>query len=103
MFFHFIQRKEEDSKETSNKHSKKKSLHQTQVIIREEMFHKFSASDVTNMGTMQEIFQPRRREDNMLLSLTLIQIHLKRMKMRERISTSYKLNMTTNPGKSMDL
>jgi hypothetical protein len=27
----------------------------TQVIIREEMFHKFSALDVTNMGTMQEV------------------------------------------------
>jgi hypothetical protein len=102
MLLHFIQRKEEDSKGTSNKHSKMKSLHQTQVIIREEMFQKFSASNVTNMGTMQEIVQPGRREDNMLLPLTLIQIHLKIMKIRER-SNSYKPNITTNPGKSIDL
>jgi hypothetical protein len=61
-----------------------KILHRTQVIIKEEMFHKFSASDVTNMDTMQETVQPRRREGNMLLPLTLIQIHLKRMKIRER-------------------
>jgi hypothetical protein len=67
---HFIQRKEEDSKETSDKHSEMRSLHQPQVIIREEMFQKFSASDVTNMGTMQEIVQQGRREDNMLLPLT---------------------------------
>jgi hypothetical protein len=103
MLLHFIQRKEEDSKETSDKNSKMKSLHQTQVIIREEMFQKFNASDVTNMGTMQEIVQPGRREDNMLISLTLIQIHLKRMKKRERRSTSSKINMNTNPGKSIDL
>jgi hypothetical protein len=57
----------------------------------------------TNMDTMQETVQPERREDNMLLPLTLIQIHLKRMKIRERRSTSSKLNMTTNPGKSIDL
>jgi hypothetical protein len=100
---YFIQRKEEDSKETLHKHSKMKNLHPTQVIIREEMFQKFSASDVTNMGTMQEIVQPGRREDNMLLPLTLIQIHLKRMKIRERRSTSSKPNLTTNPGKSIDL
>jgi hypothetical protein len=71
------------------------------------MFQKFSASDVTNMGTMQEIVQPRRREEIMLLSLTLIQIHLKRMMIRERRSTSSKinseLNMTTKPGKPFDL
>jgi hypothetical protein len=36
--FHFIQRKEEDSKETSDKHSKMRKLHQLQVIIKEEMF-----------------------------------------------------------------
>jgi hypothetical protein len=52
MLLHFIQRKEEDSKETSNKHSEMRSLHQPQVTIREEMFQKFSASDVTNMGTV---------------------------------------------------
>jgi hypothetical protein len=56
------------------------------------MFQKFSASDVTNMGTMQEIVQPGRKEDNMLPPLTLIQTHLKRMKIRERRSTSSKPN-----------
>jgi hypothetical protein len=66
-----------------------KNLHQIQVI-KEEMFHKFSAAYVTNMDTMQEVVQPGRREDNMLLPLKLIQIHLKRMKRRERISTSSK-------------
>ena len=76
-------------KKTSYKHSKMKSLHQIQVI-KEEMFYKFSASDVTNMDTMQETVQPRRREDNMLPPLTLIQNHLKRMKRRERRSTSSK-------------
>jgi hypothetical protein len=35
------------------------------------------ASDVTSIDTLQEIVQPRRREDNMLLLLTLIQIYLK--------------------------
>jgi hypothetical protein len=78
---HFIQRKEENSKETSEKHSKMKRLHQTEVIIKDQMFHKFSASDVTNMDIMQEIVQPGRREDNMLPI----------MKIRERISTSYNL------------
>jgi hypothetical protein len=34
--------------------------------------NKFNASYVTNMDTMQEIVQPRRSEDNMLLLLTLI-------------------------------
>jgi hypothetical protein len=59
------------------------------------MFQKFNASDVTIMDTMLETVQPGRREDNILLPLTLIQIHLKRMKRRERRSTSSK-NMTTN-------
>jgi hypothetical protein len=94
MLLHFIQRKEENSKEISDKHSKMKSLHQNQVI-KEEMFHKCSASDVTNMDTMQETIQPGRRENNMILSLTLIYIHLKRIKIRERRSTSSK-RMTTN-------
>jgi hypothetical protein len=80
-----------------------KSLHQTQVIIKEEMFQKFSAADVTNMDTMQETVQTGRREDNMILPLTLIQIHLKIMKIRERRSTSSKLNMTPNPCKPIDL
>jgi hypothetical protein len=83
-------RKEEDSKETPDKHSKMRSLHQPLGTIREEMFQKFNASDVKNMGTMQEIFQPGRKEDNMLPPLTLIETHPKRMKIRERRSTSSK-------------
>jgi hypothetical protein len=71
MLLHFIQRKEENSKGILGKHLKVRSLHQIQVI-KEEMFHKFSASDVTIMETMQEIVQPRRREDNILPPLTLI-------------------------------
>ena len=67
------------------------------------MFHKFSAPDVTNMGNMQEIVQPGRTKANMLVPLTLILIHLKRMKIRERRSTSSKPNITTNPCKSIDL
>jgi hypothetical protein len=59
-------------------------------VIKEEMFQKSSASDVTIMDTMQETVQPGRREDNMLPPLTLIQTHLKRMKRRERRSTSSK-------------
>jgi hypothetical protein len=89
MLLHFIQRKEENSKEISGKHLKVKSLHQIQVI-KEEMFQKFSALDVTVMDTMQETVQPGRREDNMLPPLTLIQTHLKRMKKGERRSTSSK-------------
>jgi hypothetical protein len=54
------------------------------------MFQKFSASDVTSMDTLQENVQPGRREDNMLPLLTLIQIHLKRVKKRERRNISYK-------------
>jgi hypothetical protein len=53
MLLHFIQRKEEDSKQTSDKHLEMRSLHQPQVIIREEMFHRFGASDMKNMGTMK--------------------------------------------------
>jgi hypothetical protein len=89
MLSHFTQRREENSKEISGKHLKVKSLHQIQVI-KEEMFQKFSASDVTIMDTMQETVQLGRREDNMLPQLTLIQTHLKRMKRRERRSTSSK-------------
>jgi hypothetical protein len=92
MLLHFIQRKGEDSKETSNKHSEMRRLHQLQVIIREEMFQKFSASDVTNMDTMQEIVQPGSKEDNMLPLLTFIQTHLKRMKIRDMRITSLKPN-----------
>jgi hypothetical protein len=71
MLLYFIQRREENSKEISGKHLKVKSPHQIQDI-KEEMFQKFSASDVTTMDTMQETVQPGRREDNMLPSLTLI-------------------------------
>jgi len=42
------------------------------------------------MDTMKETVQPGRREDNMFPPSTLIQIHLKRMKRRERINTSSK-------------
>ena len=60
MLLHFIQRREENSKEISGKHLKVKSLHQIQDI-KEEMFQKFSASDVTNMDIMQETVQPGRK------------------------------------------
>jgi hypothetical protein len=76
ILLHFIQRREEDSKEISGKHLKVKNLHPIQVI-KEEMLQKFSALDVTSMDTLQEIVQPGRKEDNMLPLLTLIQIHLK--------------------------
>jgi hypothetical protein len=89
MLLHFIQRKEENSKEIPGKHLKVKSIHQIQVI-KEEMFQKFSALDLTVMDTMQETVQLGRREDNMLPLLTLIQTQLKRMKKRERRSTSSK-------------
>jgi hypothetical protein len=83
-----------------------RNLLQPQVIIREEISQRFSASDVTNMGTMQEIVQLGRKEDNMLPSLTLIQTHPKRMKIREMRSISSKTNinssMTTDPGKLVD-
>jgi hypothetical protein len=45
---------------------------------------------VTSMDTLQETVQPGRREDNMLPPLRLIQIHLKRVKIRERRNTSSK-------------
>jgi hypothetical protein len=103
MLLHFRQRKEEDSKETSDKHSEMRNLHQPRAIIKEEIFQRFSASDVTNMGTMQEIVQPGRKEDNMFPLLTLIQTHPKRMKIREMKSisskTNIKLSMTANLGK----
>jgi hypothetical protein len=92
MLLHFIQRKEEDSKETSDKHLEMRSLHQPRVIIKEDMFQRFNSLDMTNMGTMQEIVQLGRKEDNMLPPLTLIQTHLKRMKIIERRSTSSKPN-----------
>jgi hypothetical protein len=86
---HFIQRREENSKEILGIHLKVKSPHQIQVI-KEEMFQKFSALDVTVMDTMKETVQPTRREDNMLPPLALIQTHLKILKKRDRKSTSSK-------------
>jgi hypothetical protein len=71
MLLHFIQIKEENSKEIPIKHLMVKILHQIQVM-KEEMFQKFSASEVTIMETVQETVQPGRREDNMLPPLTLI-------------------------------
>jgi hypothetical protein len=101
MLLHFIQIKDEYSKETSNKHSKMRRLHQLQVMIREKIYQRSSASDVTNMDTMQEIVRPGRKEDNMLPPLTLIQTHLKRMNIRDMRITSSKpntrLSMTANP------
>jgi hypothetical protein len=79
---------------------KGESLHQIQ-LIKEEMFHKFSASDVTIMDTMRETVQLGRREDNMLPPLTLIQTHLKIMKKRERKITSSKRH-DYKLGKSID-
>ena len=76
MLLHFIPGREENSKETSGKHLKKKSLHPIQDI-KEEMFQKFSVSDVTSMDTLLEIVQPERGENNMPPLLILIQIHLK--------------------------
>jgi hypothetical protein len=38
MLLHFIRRKEEDSKEASEKLSEMRGLHQLQVIIREKIF-----------------------------------------------------------------
>jgi hypothetical protein len=47
---------------------------------------------------------PTRKKGRQYAStVTLIQIHLKIMKIRERRSTSSKLNMTINPSKSIDL
>jgi hypothetical protein len=91
MLLHFIQRGEENLKEILGKDLKVKSLHPIQVI-KGEMFQKFSASDVMSMDTLKEIVQPGRREDNMLPPLTLIQIHLKRVKRRERKSTYSKIH-----------
>jgi hypothetical protein len=62
ILFHFIQRKEEDSKETSNKHSKMRRLHRFQVIIREEIFQRSSASNVTNMDIVVVLIHTCKRE-----------------------------------------
>jgi len=64
MLLHFIPEKEKVSKETSSKHLKKKSLHQTQDI-KEEISQKFNATDVTSMDILLNIVQPERRESNM--------------------------------------
>jgi hypothetical protein len=86
MLLHFIPGREENSKETSGKHSKKKSLHPIQDI-KEEMLQKFSVTDVTSMDTLLKIVQSERRENNMLPLLTLIQIHLTKVKRRKMRST----------------
>jgi hypothetical protein len=106
ILLHFRQIREEDSKENSDKHSEMRNLHQPQAIIKEGMFQIFGASDVTNMGIMQEIVQLGRKEDNMLPPLSLVQNHPKRMKIIEMRSisskTNIKLSMTTDPGKLFD-
>jgi hypothetical protein len=86
MLLHFIQGREENSKETLGKHLKVKSLHPIQDI-KKDMLHKFSASDVTSMDTFLEIVQPERKENNMFPLLIVIQFHLKKVKRRERRST----------------
>jgi hypothetical protein len=92
MLLHFIQRNDEDLKETSAKHSNMRRLHQLHVMSREETCQISSALDVTSMDTMREIVLPERKEDNILPLLTLIQTHLKRMKTREMRITSSKPN-----------
>jgi hypothetical protein len=47
---HFIQRKEEEIKETSCKHSKTRRIQ----VIREKTCERYSASDVTSMDTLRE-------------------------------------------------
>jgi hypothetical protein len=95
MLLHFIPEKEENSKETSGKHLKKKSLHQTQDI-KEEISQKFNATDVTSMDILLNIVQPERRENNMPPLSTLILIHLKKMKKEETRSIFSKKNVATN-------
>jgi hypothetical protein len=85
MLLHFIPEKEENSKETSGKHLKKKSLH-----IKEEISQKFNATDVTSMDMLLNIVQPERRENNTPPLPTLILIHLKKMKKEETRSISSK-------------
>jgi hypothetical protein len=95
MLLHFTPRKEENSKETSGKHLKKKSLHPIQDI-KEEMLQKFSVTDVTNMDTLLNIVQPERRENNMPPPSTLIQIHLKKVKRGETRSTFSRRTLLQN-------
>jgi hypothetical protein len=92
---HFILGREENSKETLSKHLKKKSLHPIQDI-KEEMLQKFSVTDVTSMDTLLKIVQPERRENNMPPLLTLIQIHLKKVKKGETRSTFSKRTLLQN-------
>jgi hypothetical protein len=80
MLLPFIQRKEEEIKKASVKHSKARRLHQLQVMIIEKTIQRFSVSDVTSMDTLREIVLLEREEDNMLPLLTLIQAHLRKMK-----------------------
>jgi hypothetical protein len=78
MLLHFILEKEKNSKETSGKHLKKKSLH-----IKEETSQNFNATDVTNMDMLLNIVQPERRKNNTPPLRMLILIHLKKMKKEE--------------------
>jgi hypothetical protein len=94
MLLHFIPEKE-NSKETSGKHLKKKSLHQTQYI-KEEIPPKLYATDVTSMDILLNIVQLERRENNMPPLPTLILIHLKKMKKEETRNIFSKKNVATN-------
>ena len=95
MLLHFIPGREENSKETLGKHLKKKSLHPIQDI-KEEMLQKFSVTNVTSMDTLLKIVQPERREKNMPPLLTLIQIHLKKVKRGKTSSTSSRRTLLQN-------
>jgi hypothetical protein len=80
MLLPFKQRKEEEIKETSVKHSKARRLHQLHGMIIEKTNQRSSVSDVTSMDTLRQIVLPRREEDNMPPLMTLIQTHLREMK-----------------------
>jgi hypothetical protein len=76
----FIQRKEEEIKEVSTKHSKTRKLNQLQVTHIEKTTQRFSVSDVTSMDTLREIVLPGRKGDNLHPVPMLIQNHLREMK-----------------------
>jgi hypothetical protein len=80
MLLPFIQRKEEETKESPVKHSKARKLHQLHGVIIEKTNQRSSVSDVISMDTLQEIVLPGRQEDNMPPLLTLIQTRLRKMK-----------------------
>jgi hypothetical protein len=58
MLFPFIQRKEEEIEEASDKHSKARRLHQLHVMIIERTNQRSSVFDVTSMDTLREIVLP---------------------------------------------